>query len=358
MAIQPCISVIIPFFNAEAHINKCLTSLIEQDISEPFEILMINDCSKDNSLRMIKKFNFANMRIFSLAENSGPAAARNKGIEEAKGEYIFFLDADDSISKEALNILYKKAKAENIDFIFCDKKRLEGSLNIRANIFAYSSDKDFTKSDIVEEIKKRVLDPNYSLGVIGCHGKLIKHSMLKENNIKFEEKLRFLEDEVLINDILGCSNKVSYIRKQLYIHNFNPDVSSARSEAFNYNFPTSNFKIMSKHFKKSLLRKGCTIDIANKYEKQALIYYTIYTLISFSLSIFRGKVNRKKGLEQRKKILAEIVNDKDMILAAKSYLASKDESKWIPRAIFYKSYFFLEFFCNLRANQLIKKKPT
>ena len=352
---EPCISVIIPFFNAEAHLNKCLKSLMEQDISEPFEILLINDCSTDNSLEVIENFNFPNIKIFALEKNSGPSAARNKGIEKAKGEYLFFLDADDSILKETLNILFKKAKTENINLVFCDKKRIEGSFNNRDNIFAYFSDKDFSKSDIIEEIKKRVSDPNHSLGVIGCHGKLIKYSILLENNIKFEEKLRFMEDEIFMIDVLGCSNKVSYIRKQLYIYNINPTISSGRSEAFNHIFPTSNFKIMSSHVKKSFLRKSCSIDVANKYEKQALIYYVIYTLISYSLSIFRGKINLKKGLEQRKKILKEIVNDKDISEAVKSYSISKDESKWIPRAISLKSYLFLEFFCNLRAKQLIKK---
>mgnify|MGYP006092907651 CR=1 len=356
MTKKQCISVIVPFFNAEAHIDNCLRSLMKQDITEPYEILMINDCSKDNSLKKIKNFNMTNIKIFSLEKNSGPSVARNKGIKEASGEYIFFLDADDTISKETLNILYKKAKKENIDLIFCDKKRVENSLNKRENTFAYSSDKDFTQSEITEEIKKRVLDPDYLLGVIGCHGKLIKHSILTDNNIRFKEELRFLEDEVFMNDVLGYSIKVSYIRKQLYTHNFNPSTSSARTEAFNYIFPISNFKIMSRHFKNSLLKKKCTTSVVNRFEKQSLIFYIIYTLISFSLSIFRGKVNIKKGLEQRKKILIEIVKDQEITQAAKSYLPSKDESKWIPKAISYKSYFFLEFFCNLRAKQIIRKK--
>jgi len=355
MAIQPCISVIIPFFNAEAHLSKCLRSLMDQDISEPLEILLINDCSTDNSLEIIKNFNFPNIKIFSLEKNSGPSAARNKGIEKANGEYLFFLDADDFILKETLNLLLKKAKTGNISLVFCDKKRIESSIDNRDNNFAYISNKDFSKSDIIEEIKKRVSDPNHTLGVIGCHGKLIKYSILLENNIKFEEKLRFMEDEIFMIDVLGCSNKVSYIRKQLYIYNINPNVSSGRSEAFNYIFPTSNFKIMSNHVKKSFLRKSCSIEVVNKYEKQALIYYIIYTLISYSLSIFRGKVNLKKGLEQRKQILKNIINDKDIFEAVKSYTPSKDESKWIPRAISFKSYLLLEFFCNLRAKQLIKK---
>ena len=156
-------------------------------------------------------------------------------------------------------------------------------------------------------------------------------------------------------DILGCSNKVSYVRKQLYINNINHNVSSARSEAFNHAFPSSNFKIMSSHYKESLIRKNCNKEEVNNYKKQALIFYIIYALISYSLSIFKKKVSMKKGLEQRNKIFKEVLEDIEITEAAKSYLPSKDESSWIPRAISYKSHFFLKFFCNLRTKQLIKK---
>jgi glycosyltransferase involved in cell wall biosynthesis len=355
MAKSPSISVIIPFFNAEAYLDKCLQSLSDQDITEPFEVLMINDCSRDNSLKKIENFNTLNIKVFSLKKNSGPSVARNKGIKEAIGEYVFFLDADDYISKDALNTLFTKAKAKNLDLIFCDKKRVEGSINKRENIYSYSSSINFTKTDIIEEIKRRVTDPNHLLGVIGCHGKLIKYSILLEKNIKFEEKLRFMEDEIFMIDILGCSNKVSYVRKQLYINNINHNVSSARSEAFNHTFPSSNFKIMSSHYKESLIRKNCNKEEVNNYKKQALIFYIIYALISYSLSIFKKKVSMKKGLEQRNKIFKEVLEDIEITEAAKSYLPSKDESSWIPRAISYKSHFFLKFFCNLRTKQLIKK---
>jgi glycosyltransferase involved in cell wall biosynthesis len=356
MVLQPCITVIIPFYNAEKHIDRCLRSLIMQDISETFEILMINDCSKDNSLKIIENFNLPNLKVFSLERNFGPSVARNKGIREAQGEYLFFFDVDDFILNETLKILYTKAKNENLDLVICDKQRVEESQNKRANIFAYPSDKDFIQSEIIDDIKKRVTDPDYLFGVIGCHGKLIKTSILKNNNIKFEDNLRFLEDEVFINDVLGYSSKVSYIRKQLYIHNFNSGISSARNEAFNYLFPISNFKIMSSHFKQSLLRKKCSMQESNKYEKQALIFYIIYTLISFTLSILKKKVNLQTGLEQRKKILLEILNDRYITDAAKNYKPSRQESKWIPVAIFCRSYFFLEFFLNLRAKGIIKKK--
>ena len=125
MVLQPCISVIIPFYNAEKHIDTCLRSLAMQDICETFEILMVNDCSKDNSLKLIENFNLPNLKVFSLESNFGPSVARNKGIREAQGEYLFFLDVDDFILNETLKILYAKAKNGNLDLVICFKKNDE-----------------------------------------------------------------------------------------------------------------------------------------------------------------------------------------------------------------------------------------
>ncbi len=91
------ISVVIPVYNSSAFINKCMNSLYKQDFKKPFEIIIIDDASTDNTLEMIKKWNLLNISFFSLTLNSGPSTARNIGIKHAKGEYIYFLDADDAI---------------------------------------------------------------------------------------------------------------------------------------------------------------------------------------------------------------------------------------------------------------------
>ena len=101
MSLKYSISVIIPFYNSSLHIKNCLENLIKQDFDEPFEIIMINDGSKDNSLKKLKEFqNNLEIKLLTNKSNYGPAFARNLGIKEAKGEYLFFLDVDDKIEKE------------------------------------------------------------------------------------------------------------------------------------------------------------------------------------------------------------------------------------------------------------------
>jgi glycosyltransferase involved in cell wall biosynthesis len=77
MSEQFCVSIIVPFYNAESHIKTCLDVLLNQDFTKPFEIIMVDDASTDNSQNIIKMHNFPGLRLYSLPLNSGPAAARN-----------------------------------------------------------------------------------------------------------------------------------------------------------------------------------------------------------------------------------------------------------------------------------------
>ena len=190
------ISVIVPFFNSKKDILNCIETLKNQDIKEKIEIIFVDDCSSDDTSSIVKKSNLINYKLITLNKNLGPSAARNKGLIESKGEYIFFLDVDDSILSSTLRKLYSNASIGDYDLVFCDKKRIHDKINFRENIFAFDSNKEFNYKDITLEIKKRVTDPEYTVGVAGCHGKLIKKSIIERNNIFFEDKLRFLEDEI------------------------------------------------------------------------------------------------------------------------------------------------------------------
>ena len=349
------VSLIIPFYKSEKDILKCIETIESQDIKDKIEIIFVDDCSKDSTAKIIENSQLLNYNILTLNENKGPSAARNKGLAVARGEYVFFLDVDDTIESTTLSSLYETAKQGNYDMVFCDKQRIYDNKNFRDKIFAFNDDKEFNYDEITSEIKKRVSDPDYTVGVAGCHGKLIKKSIITDNNISFENNLRFLEDEIFIIDILGYSKKIKYVKKQLYIYNINPNLPSGRSNAFNFDFPAQNFKIMRNHIKKSLENRNCERDEIFDFSNQALIYYLIYTLISYSLCIFRGKVDFKKGLINRKKIIKEIISDHEITEASKYYKKSKNESYWIPKAIQFQSTKFLEIACNLRTKSLLNK---
>lgn len=116
------LSIVIPMFNAEKYVSRCLDSLINQDISKNiYEIIIINDGSTDNSLNICKEYqrNESNIKIIST-KNLGQSSARNIGIEASQGEYIFFADSDDYIAINSLGTLIKHSSKHNLD-IFCFK---------------------------------------------------------------------------------------------------------------------------------------------------------------------------------------------------------------------------------------------
>jgi glycosyltransferase involved in cell wall biosynthesis len=131
LEVQIKISVIIPVYNGEKYIERCLDLLNKQNFSEKWEIIMVDDASTDKSKDVIKKSKLPNLKLLSLTENSGQSAARNIGISNAKGEYIYMQDVDDLISSNSLNTLYKIAKNNDADFVFSDFQRVENANNQR-----------------------------------------------------------------------------------------------------------------------------------------------------------------------------------------------------------------------------------
>lgn len=112
------VSVIIPVFNTEKYISKCVNSILNQTLKN-IEIICINDCSTDNSLEIIQNFAKKDNRIkvIDLKENKGVSNARNKGIDLAQGEYIYLIDSDDWIDETYLEEMVKKIKEVNSNII-------------------------------------------------------------------------------------------------------------------------------------------------------------------------------------------------------------------------------------------------
>lgn len=121
------ISVIIPVYNTEPYVSACLDSVLRQDFQE-MEVICVNDGSQDNSVKVLREYEalYEKIRIISYEENQGVAHARNIGLKEARGKYIYFLDSDDWIVDGALQQLYSFAIERDTDCIlFCSMLAME-----------------------------------------------------------------------------------------------------------------------------------------------------------------------------------------------------------------------------------------
>ena len=349
-----CISIIIPFYNAESHIKTCLNTLIKQDFNKPFEIIMINDGSTDGGVDMIKAHGISNINLYSLVHNSGPGAARNLGLKMAKGKYIFFHDVDDTLDSNILTTLYETAIKKDYDLVFCDRRYIENSQNQRNNIFSYSADKYFENSDIIEEMRKRWYNPLNVSCIIDLAGRLIKRAIIIDNKIYFEEGLRYMEDETFIWDVLGYVENAVYIRNQLCSYFVHPNISTALSAGIDRGFNISNFKLMKNRIQKSLKRKGISDIETRKIGDQAFIFCIISALISYSRSMLLRKADPEKGSKIRKQLIKNIVSDLDIKNSIKNYTRSKNESFLIPKSIAWRSSLLLEILCNNRAKEILR----
>jgi glycosyltransferase involved in cell wall biosynthesis len=348
------ISVIIPIYNSSRYINKCLKSLNNQNFKHSFEIIIIDDASSDNSIEIIKKKKLKNVTILRLKKNSGPSSARNIGIKNAKGEYIYFLDSDDTIKVYTFTKLYRAAKQNNYDIVFADKERIEKKKDQRKNIFLYKKDKKFFKKEILLELKKRFYDPLYIGGLIGCTGRLIKRSLIVKHNLFFNEKLRIREDDTFSWKMFSYVRKVKYLKKKLYSYYINPNINTAISAGLAFNISVSHYKIMSNQVKQTLKKFNLTEREIKKFSDQSFIYSIINSLISISRSILLNKIELKKGVKVRRDFIQNIIRDPEVMKSIKNYSISPKESRLIPSAILTRNSKLLISACNQRAEKILE----
>ena len=209
-------SIIIPFYNCEKHIRKSLTSAINQTLSNKhYEVIAINDLSKDRSLEIAKKIIHKenNCRLITVKKKTiGVGFARNYGLKSSKGKYIYFLDSDDFLKKNALYKLKKIIdKKKNVDLICNNYKVINRSKN---RIKRYRFDLNLLKSDNKKELIKNFFDLSIVPQVIS---NLIKKKLIKKNKIIFKEG--YFEDIYFIFKIFFYSKKKVILSEKIYCKN-------------------------------------------------------------------------------------------------------------------------------------------
>ena len=214
------VSVIIPVYNVEKYVEECLRSVMNQTLKD-IEIICIEDAGADSSKDIIKRLMGEDSRIslFVNEENMGLASVRNLGMEKAKGEYIYFLDSDDMIKKEALYELYTKAESETLDacifaadFIY-ENEELEKKFSSNPAVYKGSYPSVMNGKELYIKWMK-VWDwmpsqPRY----------FYRRDFLEKNNIRFVEG-QLHEDESFAFDVLMNAERVRIIKDAYFIRRF------------------------------------------------------------------------------------------------------------------------------------------
>ncbi len=198
---MPLISIVIPVYNVEPYLKKCLDSVCYQTLKE-VEIICVNDASTDNSLAIVKEYakNDDRIKIIDFKKNQGVSIARNKGIDIAQGEYIGFMDADDYVDLDFYEKLYNIAKSENSDI----------AKAMRFEI------------DILGQKKLQELNSQISLNKFNFTYQwttaIYKNELIQSNKIRFPSNLQHTEDIVFLTHCLIKANKVALINDTNYYY--------------------------------------------------------------------------------------------------------------------------------------------
>lgn len=219
---MPDISVIVPVYNEEAYLSRCLNSILSQTFSE-FEVILINDCSSDNSGQICDEYAKNDLRIKVVHKNcvGGASAARNIGLNLATGDFICFVDSDDYIHAHMFQNLYNIQHKYDADMVECNFQVVHQGLT--------SNDDDFQTEDL-QIVEGRDLIPyifqNRYGGSIYLWNKLYRRELFR--NVRFVEG-RMCEDTIIMPELYYVSHTV-VITNRVYYYYFQSENSVMRSQ--------------------------------------------------------------------------------------------------------------------------------
>lgn len=203
------ISIIIPIYNAELYLDRCIASVVKQTYSN-LEIVLVNDGSTDKSLDICQRWKLLDNRIKLYSQqNLGVSATRNLGLRKSTGDYIMFIDSDDYMFPDMCSVMYNKMKKKNADLVICGIQEEFNFLWCPVKDIDYKSFYDFTK-DFVYQLNTELLSP--------CWNKIYRRTLIDEF---FNEDVSFGEDLVFNLNYIKCCKVISLISTPLLFHEKN-----------------------------------------------------------------------------------------------------------------------------------------
>ncbi|MCC8112527.1 MAG: glycosyltransferase [Bacteroidales bacterium] len=244
----PTITIIVPVYNAEAFLNQCINTILNQSFSD-LELLLIDDGGTDRSGVVCDEWaaKDSRVKVFHKA-NGGASSARNLGIENAKGEWVTFVDADDWLGENYLSELIGALEKTqcNDSMILCGFTKVDFTTGVIIESEApyrkryYNLDRE---RDALRPYKLDILKFNFTIG------KLIRRSVLWDNHIRFKEDINYLEDLIFWLECLSYIQNVTTVDGKDYFYR----VNNPNSGSFRKLIPDNEYKIFN-HLKNNLSR--------------------------------------------------------------------------------------------------------
>ncbi len=330
------VSVIIPVYQAEKYLTKCLESILNQTY-ENIEVILIDDGSKDNSLAICNKYKELDSRVFVIKQgNSGVSKARNVGINSAKGDYVFFVDSDDWIENNTLEKLVYEIKENNLDCIGFNYIKEYENYSIKNT--SYILEEKIYRGDDCQDVARK------AIGLVGeelknieafnfmaspC-SKIYKKSIIVDNGIYFEDIRQIGSFEDGLFNIAFFLNCKSFMYKNDYYYHYRKT---------NYQSITSTYRenVLNKQINQlELIKKVAEID-SNKF-----FYEAYQNRISFlSMEYFVNVVMSEKKFVEKYREIAMLFKNKEYVRALKNFSLKHLSLKWKMYYFFIKNKMIL-----------------
>ena len=292
------VSIIVPCYNAQNYLDKCLNSILKQTYKN-IELICINDGSTDNTLNILKKYKKNDTRVKIIdKKNEGVSAARNDGIKNSIGSYILFVDSDDYIELNMVEYLLNKAIHFSADIVKCNRSDVydDGKIVLRAPL--WNKETVIESSEFAEKIYPEFFRRNKLCNIWMT---LIKKDLIIDNNFYFLRELKVNEDEWFSAQIFSKANRFVYIPKNFYYYvKNNNGLSTSGADIY------ARYESRKKHlelFEKLSLKWGINNYEEKIVEKKAFVI--IHTAFQTSA------VNYKYKVKEQYNLFKEIVTNKD-----------------------------------------------
>lgn len=331
------VSIIIPVYNVQAYLKKCLDSVLNQTFKD-IEIILINDGSTDDSLNICEEYSKRDNRIKIIdKENEGVSKTRNLGLLRAQGEYISFIDSDDWVEPNMIEELYNSAISNNAEFCMCNYIKESNSKSLYIDSGTYKKvleGNDIKNYLLIPLIEREDNQKEHILaGFRGPWGKLFKKDIIEKYNIKFKKDLIIGEDFIFNLEILACTKKV-VINEGFYYHYLTNDNSATmryKKDCWN-----SIYRNTILYLEDFLKKNKLYLEAKDKVNKLIIKY--------FLMSIMNeGRKDNPKKIIEKINTIRNMCEDKIII----------DSLKSVDWSLYGKRNNFILFLAKYRLSHLI-----
>jgi glycosyltransferase EpsH len=302
------LSIVVPVYNSEKYLSKCLDTIINQTYKN-IEILLIDDGSTDRSKEIIHSYMEKDPRIIAFfCENKGVSSARNLGIKNSSGAYITFVDSDDWVDLNLYNEAIKKAEKNNCDIVlYSFTKEFNSSPKIN-EVLPFKSEEILDKDRIYNDLILNLIsyEDETKESIMGAIWRCVfKSDLIKSNNICFDTDMHYAEDLIFCLNTFKLSNSIYILNKPFYHYRFSESSVTAAYK--------------SNHFERQLLVYNKIKHVFNNSIDESLNNRMNIMMLRYIINGITHVCNTDSTFAHKYKLVKRILNDEKSKAIRKNY---------------------------------------